>query len=95
MAILLVLLVPLGYFIRRTQDPLDTVATPALAGTVVVGMYILCGLTDNVFYRAMPHSLYFFLVLGFAVSIAQRQYTRFHADGFPEKHGPHQSDRME
>jgi O-antigen ligase len=94
-AILLVLFVPLGYFIRRTQDPLDTVATPALAGTVVAGMYILCGLTDNVFYRAMPHSLYFFLVLGFAISIAQRQYTRFHADGSPEKYGPHQSDRME
>ena len=32
-------------------------------------MYALCGFTDNVFYRAMPHSLYFFLTLGLAVYV--------------------------
>jgi O-antigen ligase len=43
----------------------------ASSGLAVVGMYALCALSDNVFYRAMPHSLYFFLVLGFSVSIGR------------------------
>jgi O-antigen ligase len=34
-------------------------------------MYALCALTDNVFYRPMPHSLYFFLTLGLAVYIGR------------------------
>ena len=43
----------------------------ATAGVAIVTMYMLCALTDNVFYRPMPHSLYFFLVLGLAVGIGR------------------------
>jgi O-antigen ligase len=38
-------------------------------------MYTLCGLSDNVLYRAMPHSLYFFLVLGLAIWLGRRSST--------------------
>jgi O-antigen ligase len=38
----------------------------------VIGMYGLCAFSDNVFYRAMPQSLYLFLVLGLAVSIGRQ-----------------------
>jgi O-antigen ligase len=94
LATLLVLFVPLGYFIRRTQHPHDAVTLPALAGTAVTSMYVLCALTDNVFYRAMPHSLYFFLVLGLAMLVARQRGTP-PTDGFPEKYGPHQPDCVE
>lgn len=73
---LLVLLVffavPLVYFARRTKHPDDMVATAAISGLAVVGMYGLCAFSDNVFYRAMPQSLYLFLVLGLAVSIGRQ-----------------------
>lgn len=62
---------PLVYFARHVQCTHQTVSVPANAGLVVVLMYALCALTDNVFYRAMPHSLYFFLVLGLAVLIGR------------------------
>jgi O-antigen ligase len=64
---------PLVFFGRRVLDPDDGVATAATAGLVTVTMYALCGLTDNVFYRAMPHSLFFFLTLGLAVWISRLQ----------------------
>jgi len=36
----------------------------------VVIVYALSAFTDNVFYRAMPHSFYFYLVLGFMMATA-------------------------
>lgn len=66
-ALLGVFLVPLQFFIQQAIHPTAPGAEAARGGTMVIGLYMLCGLTDNVFYRAMPHSLYFFLVLGFAL----------------------------
>jgi O-antigen ligase len=71
LVLLLIFGLPLGYFVRHVRHADGTVALHANAGVAVVGMYALCALSDNVFYRAMPHSLYFFLVLGFAVSIGR------------------------
>ncbi|KJV35374.1 hypothetical protein VI08_08270 [Luteibacter yeojuensis] len=61
----------LWFFGRHAMHRDNGVAMPACAGLAVAGMYTLCGLTDNVFYRAMPHSLYFFLVLGLAVYVGR------------------------
>lgn len=61
----------LWFFGRHALHRENGVAMPACAGLAVTGMYALCGLTDNVFYRAMPHSLYFFLTLGLAVHIGR------------------------
>lgn len=63
--------VPLWYFIRHALHAGESVIMPAFVGVAVVTTYVLCALTDNVFYRAMPHSLYFFLVLGLAVRIGR------------------------
>ena len=71
LVLLLLFGLPLGYFVRHVRHADGAVTLLANAGLAVVGMYALCALSDNVFYRAMPHSLYFFLVLGFAVSIGQ------------------------
>lgn len=59
------------FFGRHAMHRDNGVAMPACAGLAVTSMYALCGLTDNVFYRAMPHSLYFFLTLGLAVYIGR------------------------
>lgn len=64
--------VPAAYFFRRSRSPDPDVAEAACAGLLVVAMYALCALTDNVFYRAMPHSLYFFLVCGLAMRATRR-----------------------
>jgi O-antigen ligase len=61
----------LAFFGRHALDRDNAVAMPAIAGLSTVCMYALCGLTDNVFYRAMPHSLYFFLTLGLAVYVGR------------------------
>lgn len=61
----------IGFFGRHAFDRDDAIAMPACAGLSTACMYALCGLTDNVFYRPMPHSLYFFLTLGFAVYVAR------------------------
>lgn len=73
--LLLLFGIPLAYFCRRLWRPAPGTHAPALAGLCIVAMYAMCGLVDNVFYRAMPHSLFFFLVLGMAVrcAYAQRQ----------------------
>ncbi|MDE2155604.1 MAG: O-antigen ligase family protein [Xanthomonadaceae bacterium] len=71
LVLLLTFGVPLGYFARHVHHEGEAVITAALAGLAVVGMYALCALTDNVFYRVMPHSLYFFLVPGLAVLAAR------------------------
>jgi len=75
--ILLLLLfgVPLVLFARRVFDPDDAVAVSAMVGLLTVVMYALCGLTDNVLYRSMPHSLFFFLVLGMTVQISRLRAT--------------------
>jgi O-antigen ligase len=64
--------VPLVYFAHRAGHPDESVATPAIAGLLLVEMYGLCAFSDNVLYRAMPQSLYLFLVLGLAVSIGRQ-----------------------
>jgi O-antigen ligase len=71
LVLLLIFGVPLGFFVRHVRHPELAVATAACAGLAIVGMYVLCAVTDNVFYRPMPHSYYFFLVLGLAVLIGQ------------------------
>lgn len=75
--ILLLLLfgMPLVFFARRVFDPDEGVATSATVGLLTVVMYALCGLTDNVLYRSMPHSLFYFLVLGMMVQISRLRAT--------------------
>jgi O-antigen ligase len=72
LVLLLFFLVPLGFFGRRLNHVQEPVAAAAIAGMMVVGMYGLCAFSDNVFYRAMPQSLYLFLVLGLAVNIGRQ-----------------------
>jgi len=69
LVLLLVFGIPLTYFFRHTLHAHDSEIIPASVGLALVSMYVLCALTDNVFYRAMPHSFYFFLVLGLAMLI--------------------------
>jgi len=68
---ILLFAVPLWYFVRHALYTEDEAIMIATAGVAVVATYVLCALTDNVFYRAMPHSLYFFLVLGLAVGLGR------------------------
>jgi O-antigen ligase len=39
----------------------------------VIVLYLLCALTDSVFYRVMPQSFYFFTVLGMALLIGRQR----------------------
>jgi O-antigen ligase len=71
LVLLLFFAVPLGFFARRLNHAQEPVAAAAMAGLMVVGMYGLCAFSDNVLYRAMPQSLYLFLVSGLAVSIGR------------------------
>jgi O-antigen ligase len=64
--------VPLGFFLRRLSDPDPAVRFAAAGGAATVTLYGLCAFSDNVFYRAMPHSLYLFIVLGGAMDISRR-----------------------
>lgn len=59
------------YFVRHALNRDNAIAMPACAGFSTTAMYALCALTDNVFYRAMPHSLYFFITLGLAVYVGR------------------------
>lgn len=68
--VLLLFALPAVHFIRRLGDRDEWVATLATAGLVIVTMYVLSAMTDNVFYRAMPHSFFLFLVLGFVMATA-------------------------
>lgn len=70
--LLAVFLVPLGYFIRYLRHADETVASAALGGAALIGLYMLCAVTDSVFYRVMSQSFYFFLVIGYAVLITWR-----------------------
>jgi O-antigen ligase len=73
----------LSFFGRHALHPDNAIAMPASAGLSTVCMYALCGLTDNVFYRAMPHSLYFFITLGLAVYVGRELNRRLPS---PEVH---------
>ncbi|GGY30125.1 hypothetical protein GCM10008098_24480 [Rhodanobacter panaciterrae] len=72
LVLLLFLGVPLGFFARHLNHAQEPIAAAAAAGLMVIGMYGLCAFSDNVFYRAMPQSLYLFLVLGLAVGIGRQ-----------------------
>jgi O-antigen ligase len=74
--VLLLFALPAVHFIRRLGDRDEWVATLATAGLAVVTMYVLSAMTDNVFYRAMPHSFFLFLVLGFVMATALPVSTR-------------------
>jgi O-antigen ligase len=76
--ILLVLGVPLFYFLRHGMAADEGTAMAAMCGAAASGTYALCALTDNVFYRAMPHSLYFFLITGLAVLVARQRHAAAH-----------------
>lgn len=69
LVLLLFLAVPVGFFARHLNHSQEPVAAAAVAGVMVIVMYALCAFGDNVFYRAMPQSLYLFLVSGLAVGI--------------------------
>lgn len=69
--VVLLFVVPLWYFVHHALHADDSGMILATAGVAIVALYLLCALTDNVFYRAMPHSLYFFLVLGLAVGLGR------------------------
>lgn len=71
LVLLAIFALPLRYFARRVMDADEAVALTACAGLAIVGLYVLCALTDSVFYRVMPQSFYFFLVLGLAVRIGR------------------------
>jgi O-antigen ligase len=70
LVLLALFVAPLWYFGRRVLAGDPTMATTATAGFVLVVMYLCCGLTDNVFYRAMPQSFFLFLLLGLSLRIA-------------------------
>jgi O-antigen ligase len=80
LCLLLVFAVPLAYFVRQLRHRDETVGAAAITGVAIIGLYMLCSLTDSVFYRVMSQSLYFFLVPGFALLIARS--LRMH-DGEP------------
>ncbi|UPG86012.1 O-antigen ligase family protein [Luteibacter aegosomatis] len=67
---LLVFVLPAVHFIRRLGHPDEWTAMLATAGLALVVMYALSAFTDNVFYRAMPHSFYMYLVFGLALATA-------------------------
>lgn len=71
----------LVFFGRHALNPDNAIAMPACAGFSTTAMYALCALTDNVFYRAMPHSLYFFITLGLAVYVGHALNRRSAAAG--------------
>ncbi|MEO6799813.1 MAG: O-antigen ligase family protein [Rhodanobacter sp.] len=71
LVLLAVFLVPLRFFSRHALDPDDEIALAASVGLALIGLYMLCALTDAVFYRVMTQSFYFFLVLGLAVRIGR------------------------
>ena len=73
LVLLLFMGVPAWFFFARLRRPREPDAWSAAAGLMVVAMYALCAFGDNVFYRAMPQSLFLFLVLGFSVRSAGRQ----------------------
>jgi len=80
LVLLATFLLPLGYFVRGVDDSDAAVHVPACAGVAVVILYMLCALTDSVFYRVMPLSFYFFVVLGMALLIGRQRSVMLAAD---------------
>jgi O-antigen ligase len=76
LVLLLVFLLPLRYFVCHVRDADEAVALPACIGMAMIGLYMLCAITDSVFYRVMPQSLYFFTVLGLALLIGRLTQSR-------------------
>ncbi|MET0935022.1 MAG: O-antigen ligase family protein [Luteibacter sp.] len=68
--VLLLFGLPAWHFLRRLGHADEWTATFATAGLATIVMYALSAMTDNVFYRAMPHSFFLFLVLGFVMATA-------------------------
>ena len=73
LVLLATFLLPLRYFAHHARDIDETVMVPACAGMAVIVLYMLCALTDSVFYRVMPLSFYFFVVLGMALFIGRQK----------------------
>jgi O-antigen ligase len=71
LVLVLIFALPLRYFVRHLRDPDEAIALPAAGGAALVLLYVLCALTDSVFYRVMSQSFYFFLVLGMAVRVGR------------------------
>lgn len=70
--LLAMFLVPLVFFARHTLARDTATATAAWSGLAIVVLYMLCALTDSVFYRVMTQSFYYLLVLGLAIAVAHR-----------------------
>ncbi|MEO8777256.1 MAG: O-antigen ligase family protein [Rhodanobacter sp.] len=85
LVLLAVFLVPLRYFSRYVLAADDDIALPASIGVALIGLYMLCALTDAVFYRVMTQSFYFFLVLGLAVRIGRLRRLKLASASY----GPH------
>jgi len=79
--ILLLFGLPAWHFARRLGNDDEWTATLATAGLAVITMYMISAMTDNVFYRAMPHSFFLFLVLGFVMATAVPPVRRLGAQG--------------
>ncbi|HEX7338927.1 MAG TPA: O-antigen ligase family protein [Rhodanobacteraceae bacterium] len=77
---LLVLLIwfiaPLIYFARHVRAHDARVATAAWSGLAIGVLYMLCAVTDSVFYRVMSQSFYCLLILGLALAVAHARQTR-------------------
>lgn len=73
LVLLAIFLVPLRFFARRVRASAEAVVLPARAGLAIITLYLLCALTDSVFYRVMPQSFYFFTVLGMALLLSRQQ----------------------
>ncbi len=69
--LLLVFAVPLVHFARQLRHRNETVAAVSITALAIIGLYMLCSLTDSVFYRVMSQSFYFFMVPGGALLIAR------------------------
>ncbi len=76
LVLLATFLVPLAFFARYVRAHDEALALPARAGLSVIVLYLLCALTDSVFYRVMPQSFYFFTVLGMALLIGRQRLAR-------------------
>lgn len=78
--LLLMFIAPTIFFWRHAGDGDTDIAAAAWAGLGINVLYILCSVTDSVFYRIMSQSFYYFPVLGLAVFIAWRKYHAGHSD---------------
>ncbi|MEO7073325.1 MAG: O-antigen ligase family protein [Rhodanobacter sp.] len=73
LVLLATFLVPLAFFARHVRSKDEAVAMPARAALAVIVLYLLCALTDSVFYRVMPQSFYFFTVIGMAILVGRQR----------------------